>query len=216
MTLTRLAFHPVSLTALSLAVSVPAYAQQSATNTSEDDFHTDKEIVVTAPYIERLDILSGTSALSGEKLAAETQGQIGDMLTQIPGVSATSFSPGASRPVLRGFQGNRVAVLTDGIGNIDASNTSADHAVTIDALTTERIEVLRGPAVLLFGGQAVGGAVNIIDKRIPRAVPEEPVHVDALLGYSTVSKEYSGGASIDIPLSDRFVAHVDGLLCRRF
>lgn len=215
MKLTRLAMLPVSLTAISIASSVPAYAQQTATPANgqaaqDDDFHTDKEIVVTAPYLERLDILSGTSALSGENLAAETQGQIGDMLTSLPGVSATSFSPGASRPVLRGFQGNRVAVLTDGIGNIDASNTSADHAVTIDALTTERIEVLRGPAVLLFGGQAVGGAVNVIDKRIPRSVPEEAIHVDALLGYSTVSREYSGGASLDVPVGDRFVAHVDG------
>ena len=210
MSLPRIALYPVSLFALSYALTVPVFAQQDAVNAGEDDFHTDKEIVVTAPYVERLDILSGTSALSGEKLAAESQGQIGDMLTQIPGVSATSFSPGASRPVLRGFQGNRVAVLTDGIGNIDASNTSADHAVTIDALTTERIEVLRGPAVLLFGGQAVGGAVNVIDKRIPRAVPQEAVHVDAILGYSTASDEYSGGASIDLPISTRFVAHVDG------
>lgn len=215
MKLTRLAMLPVSLTAISIALSVPAYAQQTAAAANgqaaqDDDFHTDKEIVVTAPYVERLDILSGTSALSGEDLAAETQGQIGDMLTSLPGVSATSFSPGASRPVLRGFQGNRVAVLTDGIGNIDASNTSADHAVTIDALTTQRIEVLRGPAVLLFGGQAVGGAVNVIDKRIPRSVPEEAIHVDALLGYSTVSREYSGGASLDVPVGDRFVAHVDG------
>ncbi|MVZ97346.1 TonB-dependent receptor [Sphingorhabdus sp. IMCC26285] len=210
MSLPRIALYPVSLFALSYALTVPVFAQQDAVNAGEDDFHTDKEIVVTAPYVERLDILSGTSALSGEKLAAESQGQIGDMLTQIPGVSATSFSPGASRPVLRGFQGNRVAVLTDGIGNIDASNTSADHAVTIDALTTERIEVLRGPAVLLFGGQAVGGAVNVIDKRIPRAVPQEAVHVDAILGYSTASDEYSGGGSIDLPISTRFVAHVDG------
>ena len=210
MSLMRIAIYPVSLTALSLALATPVFAQQNTADAGEDDFHTDKEIVVTAPYVERLDILSGTSALSGEKLAAEMQGQLGDMLTQIPGVSTTSFSPGASRPVLRGFQGNRVAVLTDGIGNIDASNTSADHAVTIDALTTERIEVLRGPAVLLFGGQAVGGAVNVIDKRIPRAVPEEPVHVDAILGYSTVANEYSGGASIDVPVSSRFVAHVDG------
>jgi iron complex outermembrane recepter protein len=178
--------------------------------TEEDDYHTDEEIIVTAPYIERLDFLSGTSALAGEELAAETKGQIGDMLTKLPGVSATSFSPGASRPILRGYQGNRVAVLTDGIGNIDASNTSADHAVTIDALTTERIEVLRGPAVLLFGGQAVGGAVNVIDKRIPRKVPEEPVHVDAILGYSTAANEYSGGASVDMPIGNRFVAHVDG------
>lgn len=207
---TRTMFYSASLCALSLALVAPANAQQGAATTGDDDFHTEKEIVVTAPYVERLDILSGTSALSGEDLASETQGQIGDMLTSIPGVSATSFSPGASRPVLRGFQGNRVAVLTDGIGNIDASNTSADHAVTIDALTTERIEVLRGPAVLLFGGQAVGGAVNVIDKRIPRAVPSEAVHVDALLGYSSVSREYSGGGSVDVPLSDRFVAHVDG------
>jgi iron complex outermembrane recepter protein len=203
-----------ALVSTMLLLSAPAVAQQAddtATETVEDDdFHKDKGIVVTAPYFERLDLLAGTSALSGEKLAAETEGQIGEMLTKLPGVSATSFGPGASRPVLRGSQGNRVAVLTDGIGNIDASNTSADHAVTIDALTTERIEVLRGPAVLLFGGQATGGAVNVIDKRIPRNVPEEAVHVDALLGYSHVSREYSAGASIDVPISDRFVIHADG------
>jgi iron complex outermembrane recepter protein len=210
--------HTSAVSAITLAVlllSTPASAQSSAAENppaeaADDDFHTDKEIIVTAPYLERLDFLSGTSALAGEKLAAETKGQIGDMLTSLPGVSTTSFSPGVSRPVLRGYQGNRVAVLTDGIGNIDASNTSADHAVTIDALTTERIEVLRGPAVLLFGGQAVGGAVNVIDKRIPRSVPKEALHIDALLGYSTVSREYSGGASLDVPIGNRFVAHVDG------
>ncbi len=198
--------HMVSLT--TLAFASPAFAQPAAPQ--DDDFHTDKEIVVTAPYIERLDILAGTSALSGEELAEKVRGQIGDILTELPGVSATSFAQGASRPVLRGFQGSRVAVLTDGIGNIDASNTSADHAVTIDALTTERIEVLRGPAVLLFGGSAVGGAVNAIDKRIPRAVPDEPVHIDALFGYASAAREYSGGASIDVPVGDRFVAHADG------
>jgi iron complex outermembrane recepter protein len=202
----------VGISALSVS---PTFGQERAepktsTPAQSDDFHVEKEIVVTAPYVERLDILSGTSALSGEDLAAETQGQIGDMLTSLPGVSATSFGPGASRPVLRGFQGNRVAVLTDGIGNIDASNTSADHAVTIDALTTERIEVLRGPAVLLFGGQAVGGAVNVIDKRIPRAVPEEAIHVDVQAGFASAASEYSGGASVDVPVGERFVVHVDG------
>lgn len=210
----RHATLPVSLIAVSVALPAPAYAQQPAATapqvTQDDDFHTDKEIVVTAPYVERLDILAGTSALSGEALAENMRAQIGDMLTSLPGVSATSFAQGASRPVLRGFQGNRVAVLTDGIGNIDASNTSVDHAVTIDALTTERIEVLRGPAVLLFGGSAVGGAVNAIDKRIPRAVPEEPVHIDALASYSSAAREYAGGASIDVPLGDRFVVHADG------
>lgn len=195
--------------------SVAVHAQEQGSSgpnseASDDDFHRTDEIVVTAPYFQRLDFLAGTSALSGEDLAQQSRGQLGDTLVSLPGVSATSFSPGASRPVLRGFQGNRVAVLTDGIGNIDASNTSADHAVTIDALTTERIEVLRGPAVLLFGGQAVGGAVNAIDKRIPRSIPDEAIHIDAQLDYSSAAREYAGGASIDFPLGDRFVVHLDG------
>lgn len=202
-----------SILALSLIASPLLAQEQSATESAaDDDFHRTGEIVVTAPYFERLDLLAGTSALSGEDLAQQSRGQIGDTLLSLPGVSATSFTPGSSRPVLRGFQGNRVAVLTDGIGNIDASNTSADHAVTIESLTTERIEVLRGPAVLLFGGQAVGGAVNAIDKRIPRDVPKEALHVDALAGYGSAADEWSGGISIDAPLSSRFVIHADGSL----
>jgi len=204
-----------SISALSLALAAPVYAQQSNSTATEtellsDDFHGTDDIVVTAPYVERLDILSGTSAISGEVLAEKTRAQLGDILTSLPGVSATSFSPGASRPVLRGYQGNRVAVLTDGIGNIDASNTSADHAVTIDTLTIERIEVLRGPAVLLFGGQAVGGAVNALDKRIPRSIPDENIHIDALAGYGSAARDWSGGASIDMPITDRVIVHLDG------
>src|SRR5690606_1572683 len=112
-----------------------------------DDYHG--EIIVTAGGLSRLDMLAGTSVLDGQDLQRNSDGQIGEVLARLPGVSATSFSPGASRPVLRGFSGDRVRVLVDGIGSIDASNTSADHAVSIDPLTAERIEVLRGPAVLL-------------------------------------------------------------------
>jgi iron complex outermembrane recepter protein len=201
---------PSSL-ALAIVGLSPAIAQEIPSDKAlADDFHADNEIVVTAPYGKRLDILSGTSAITGETLAQDMRGQIGDALTALPSVSATSFSPGASRPVLRGFQGSRVAVLTDGIGNIDASNTSADHAVTIESLTADRIEILRGPAVLLYGGQAVGGAVNIIDKRIPRAVPDEPVHIDALLGYASANNESSIGTTFDMPVGENLAAHVDG------
>ena len=216
MKIARFHVFAASMTALSVALSAPAYAQQTGSTGAStaalqtDDFHGTEEIVVTAPYVERLDILSGTSAVSGDLLAEKTRAQLGDILSSLPGVSATSFSPGASRPVLRGYQGNRVAVLTDGIGNIDASNTSADHAVTIDTLTVERIEVLRGPAVLLFGGQAVGGAVNALDKRIPRAIPDEAVHVDALAGFGSAARDWSGGASVDVPVTDRVVVHLDG------
>src|SRR3712207_1162308 len=145
----------------------PAFAQQietTAQNAQGDHIHQEQsaDIVVTAPFVRELDLLSGRAVLTGEELARDIRPQLGDTLVRQPGVSATSFSPGASRPVLRGFQGERIRVLTDGIGSIEGSNTSADHAVTIDPLTLERIDVLRGPAVLLLGGQAVGRAVQAL------------------------------------------------------
>ena len=170
----------------------------------------DQEIVVTGRYVRDLDILAGKSVLDGEELQRDLRPQLGDTLTKLPGVSATSFSPGASRPVLRGFQGERIRVLTDGIGSIDVSNTSADHAVTIDPLTAERIEVLRGPAVLLFGGQAIGGAVNVIDRRIPHVVPEHGFHADVLGALGSAADERSIGAAADIALGGGgLVGHVD-------
>ena len=172
--------------------------------------HGGEEIVVTGHLVRELDILAGKSVLSGEELQRDMRPQIGDTLTSLPGVSATSFSPGASRPVLRGFQGERVRVLTDGIGSIDISNTSADHAVTIDPLTAERIEVLRGPAALLYGGQAIGGAVNVIDRRIPRVVPEGGYHVDLVGGLASAADERSIGAAGDAALGGGLVLHVDG------
>ena len=204
------------ITAAALAIPLAPAAAQSA-DTGEpalpdDDFHGDgdKEIVVTARYVKQLDILAGTSVLTGDDLTKDLRGQIGDSLTSMAGISATSFAPGASRPVLRGFQGPRVRVLTDGIGSLDASNTSVDHAVAIDPLTAQRVEVLRGPAVLLFGGDAIGGAVNIIDKRIPRDVPEAPFHLDALAGYGSAANDRSAAGSLDVPLTSTLVFHVDG------
>ena len=148
--------------------------------------------------------------MEGAELQRSLAGQVGDVLAKLPGVSATSFSPGASRPVLRGFSGERVRVLVDGIGAIDVSNTSADHAVSIDPLTAERIDVLRGPAVMLYGSQAIGGAVNVIDKRIPLRLLKEPFHVDALVGADTAADTRNGGASLDLPVGEQFVFHVDG------
>ncbi|HWH22337.1 MAG TPA: TonB-dependent receptor plug domain-containing protein, partial [Allosphingosinicella sp.] len=189
-----------------MLAAAPALAQQSAPPAEEQDEVSDhvhgqsQEIVVTAPYLRDVDLLAGTSVLTGEDLVREMRPQLGDTLARLPGVSATSFSPGASRPVLRGFSGERVRVLTDGIGSIDASSTSADHAVTIDPLTAERIEVLKGPAVLLFGGQAIGGAVNVLDRRIPRVVPDEPAHIDVIGVLGSAAGERSIGAGVDAPL----------------
>ncbi|WP_077146954.1 TonB-dependent receptor [Sphingopyxis sp. KK2] len=195
---------------LGLVLAAPAFAQDQTADAGQDDVHDAGPIVVTAPYVRSLDILGNVSVVEGDELARDIRGQIGDTLTRQPGVSATSFAPGASRPVLRGFSGERVRVLTDGIGSIDVSNTSADHAVTIDPLTVERIEVLRGPAVLLFGSQAIGGAVNLFDRRIPRKVPADHVHIDAIGGYATNADDRNLGSSVDVALAPNIVAHLDG------
>ena len=201
-------------------LAVPANAQEpqppepiapASTQPQPPRHNEAEEIVVTAPFLRELDLLAGKSVMSGEELQKDIRAQIGDSLTSLPGVSATSFSPGSSRPVLRGFQGERVRVLTDGIGSIDVSNTSADHAVTIDPLSAERIEVLRGPAVLLFGSQASGGVVNVVDHRIPREVPKDGYHVDILAGYGTAANDRSIGAAADFALgASGLVVHVDG------
>jgi iron complex outermembrane receptor protein len=207
----------VSLVALAAAAADPALAQDAAPAASDagpdDDYHNrtdDQPIVVTAAGLDRLDTLAGTSVMEGAELQRSLAGQVGDVLVKEPGVSATSFAPGVSRPVLRGFSGERVKVLVDGIGAIDISNTSADHAVSIDPLTAERIEVLRGPAVMLYGSQAIGGAVNVIDKRIPRRLPDEALHVDALGAFGTAADAWDGGASVDVPVGSRFAVHADG------
>ncbi len=199
-----------SLSVLAILAATGAHAQSGL---RLDDVHAmgAEDIVVTAPYArDRASVLAATSVLTANDIARALQPQIGDVLTRQAGVSATSFGPGASRPVLRGFQGDRIRVLTDGIGSIDASNTSADHAVAIDPITAERIEVLRGPASLLYGSSAIGGVVNVFDRRIPRAVPDHDVHLDAIAAYGSAADERSMAAGLDAALSDRLVVHADG------
>jgi iron complex outermembrane receptor protein len=199
---------------LGIAVfAAPALADEAAGD-PPGDTHTQpsSEIVVTAAPFQRdrMDILSGVSVLQGDALTQALRPTIGETLARTPGVSATSFGPNASRPVLRGFQGERVRILTDGIGAFDVSNTSADHAVALNPLLAERVEVLRGPATLLFGSSAIGGVVNVIDKRIPRAVPAEAVHADMIATYGSASSERSIGGAVDVPLGGKFVIHADG------
>jgi len=107
------------------------------------------------------------SILNGRELSLKRESTLGDTLNGIPGVSATSFGPNSSRPVIRGMDAERVRIMQNGIGILDASSLSFDHAVSLDPLVIEQIEVIRGPAALLYGGSAVGGVVNAIDHRIP-------------------------------------------------
>lgn len=174
-----------------------------------------QDIIVSAPFERREDdVLQGSSVLTGEALTRNLRPTIGETLTRLPGVSATSFGPNASRPVLRGFQGERVRVLTDGIGSIDVSNTSVDHAVAINPLLADRIEVLRGPTALLFGSSAVGGVVNVIDKRIPRTLPENGYRLDGIGSYGSAATERTGQLAGDVAIGKHIVLHADGSYSR--
>ena len=181
----------------------PAERQEPHADHSEN-------IIVTGFARSRDDVISGTTIVSGIELAREMRPTIGETLARQPGVSATSFGPNSSRPVLRGFQGDRIRILTDGIGSLDASNTSVDHAVAINPLTADRIEVLRGPSALLFGSSAIGGVVNVIDSRIPRRVPAESAHVEGILTYGSAAEERSANAMVDVSLGGGLVLHLDG------
>jgi len=204
----------ILLLTTAVLIAGPALAEDQSAPAQEDTAKhggIEPEIVVTAPFGRtRTDALSTLDVVSGVELARDLRSSIGDTLARQPGVSATSYSPAASRPILRGQQGDRVRVLTDGIGSIDVSTSSVDHAVAINPLLADRIEVLRGPGAILYGSNAVGGVVNVIDRRIPRSVPSEAVHFDGRAGYGSAADEVSGGGVIDLPLGSGFVAHADG------
>ncbi|MCL6741022.1 TonB-dependent receptor [Sphingomonas sp. RB56-2] len=179
---------------------------------SAEEAHPDHEadIVVTGVRRKENDVLGGVSVLDQADLTRQMRPSIGETLAKQPGVSATSFGPTASAPVLRGLSGDRVRVLTDGIGTLDLSSSGPDHAIAINPITAERIEVLRGPSALLFGSSAIGGVVNVIDTRIPRHEPDGPIKADALLSYGSAANERSANAAIDVPVGGHFVLHADG------
>jgi iron complex outermembrane receptor protein len=191
-----------------------AAATQPTPGSAEEAHHShdeeDGEIIVTGIRRRAQDVLGGISVLDAADLTREVRPSIGETLARQPGVSATSFGPSASAPVLRGLSGDRVRVLTDGIGTLDLSSSGPDHAISINPVTAERIEVLRGPAALLYGSSAIGGVVNVIDTRIPRRLPENAVGVDALLGYGSAADERLANGALGVPLGGKFVAHVDG------
>ena len=192
---------------------VPAIAAFAADAGADDTLHPliSPDIIVTATFNrDRASVLSGVTVLQGVELSRQLRPTIGDTLSRQPGVSSTSFGPNASRPVLRGFQGERVRILTDGIGSFDVSNTSVDHAVIINPLFAQRIEVLRGPASLLYGSSAIGGVVNVIDKRIPREVPQEAVHLDMLGTHGSAARERTVAGVVEVPVLGRIVLHADG------
>lgn len=157
-----------------------------------------EEILVTASAFERgeFDLATPTNVLTGDELLVRLQPTLGDTLAGEVGVTASSFGPGASRPVVRGLGGDRVRMLESGIGAGDASSASPDHNVATEPGNAERIEVLRGPATLLYGSSAIGGVVNVIDGLIPSSPTESTASGHADLRLASVNDEVTGSLAV--------------------
>lgn len=198
-----LILRSVSAATLLLSVSTAALAQ---------DALSDEIIVTGSPLVRSVDeAITGVSVLSGEELSNRLAGTIGETLKNEPGVSSTFFGAGASRPIIRGQGGDRVRVLTNGIGSIDASSASPDHAVAAEPAQAERIEVLRGASLLRYGSSGSGGIVNVIDGRIPTELPEDGIDGAVRIGASSVDNGREAAGSIDFGAGN-LVFHFDGTI----
>jgi iron complex outermembrane receptor protein len=132
-----------------------------------------EEVVVTAAPLDSL--LQPTQVLTGDELLLKSAPTIGETLANEPGISSTYFGPASSRPVIRGLSGSRVSILTNSTSTLDVSDVSPDHAVTVESVLADQVEIIRGPATLLYGSNAAGGIVNVTDGRIPTAPAEQLV-----------------------------------------
>jgi iron complex outermembrane receptor protein len=153
------------------------------------------------------ELVPPADALAGRRLLWQRKGSLGETLDGMPGVSATYFGPQASRPVIRGLDADRIRILQNGTGTLDVSAMSPDHALPYDPLGAERVEIVRGPAAVLYGGSAVGGVVNVIDGRIPEA-PLAGVSGRIEPRYGGADRERSLGALLEAG-NGRFALHAD-------
>jgi iron complex outermembrane receptor protein len=173
------------------------------------------EVVVTAPLQEEknADALPMT-VLSEDKLRMKTGHSIGETLKDELGINNQSFGPGVGIPVIRGQAGPRVRILNNGIGSNDASAFSPDHAASVEPLLAERIEVLRGPATLMYGSGVIGGIVNVIDNRIPDKLPDKPIGGALEERFDSASDETGTALKIDGG-RDHIAYHLDGFYRHR-
>ena len=170
-----------------------------------------EQVVITASPLSnaRDDIASIVGQVSRDQILRSGGANLADVLGEMPGVTGSSFASGASRPVIRGFDVNRVRILENGVGSFDVSDVGPDHGVPIDPLSTQRVEVVRGAATLRYGGQAIGGVVNAINNRIPLEQSGKPITAEVTGSYGSGADARQGSAMFDAE-AGAFAFHADG------
>jgi iron complex outermembrane receptor protein len=204
---------PLSITTALLVLAASARAQSPIDAdypVPPETTDTLPDVVVTASPLRQSadDIITPVTVLSGAALDDAKAATIGETVAREIGVQTTAFGAGVGRPVIRGLDGPRVSVLSNGLGSGDVSTVSQDHAVAIEPFLADQIEVLKGPSTLLYGSGAIGGVVNVVDGRIPMALPANGFSGRAELRGNSVSDERTGMARVDAG-AGAFAFHVD-------
>jgi iron complex outermembrane receptor protein len=182
---------PRALAALFSAAALPAFAQQA--NAPQQ---IDAVVVTASPIARSADQLSTPATVITKRELEQLQGtSLGDTLSTQLGVTNSAFAPGAGRPVIRGQDGPRVQMLENGMGVNDVSRLSPDHRVATETANASQVEILRGPATLLYGSGAIGGLVNVVNTRIPTSVPQQ-AHGEAGLRVSNNMNERGANAAL--------------------
>ena len=194
--------------ALPVFAGAPAKAADGAADTAEAEL---SPIVVTAsPLPVRLDELAApVLRLDREDIEEAGASTLGALLADQPGVTQSSFAAGASRPIIRGMDNNRVRVQENGIAAGGVSALSEDHGVPIDPLSADSVEVVRGPATLRYGSEAIGGVVNVLNSRIPSARPDGGYAVKGGASYGSVDQGKEAHGALDVSTGN-LVWHADG------
>jgi iron complex outermembrane recepter protein len=191
-------------------------AAPSATPSPSPGTAEAERVVVSGGAIEQseTDKAQSVTILTEDNLKLQTAPTLGDTLSTQPGVGGSDFTAGASRPVIRGQADNRVRVLNNGTEVFDVSNLSPDHAPSVSTLLSQSIEVVRGPATILYGSGAIGGVVNVTDNLIPVEQPAERLSGEVDGRFNSVDLERSGAMALTLSPFQHFVIHAEGSILR--
>jgi len=194
------------LSAAAAATLVPSSAQQ--TNSPDRASGLETVVVTASPIAKHLDDTASITASIGRDDILARGGNIANVLANVPGVSGTGFAAGASRPIIRGMDSARVKLVENGLSSSDVSDVGPDHGVPLDPLSTQDIEVVRGAATLRYGSQAIGGVVNVLNNRVPTALPSQSMSGDVSASYGYAANSGEAAALTDIAAGP-FAIHAD-------
>jgi len=192
----------------SMVLATPAWADAAG---DADGDRASSEIIVTAtPFRHGLDETPSIPAkVDAEEIRTAGGASIADALKMVPGVAASGFAEGASRPIIRGMDANRVRLLEDGTSISDVSDIGPDHGTPIDPLSARSIEVVRGTAALRYGSQAIGGVINTLNNRVPMELPGRPLDAELNGSYGTVNDAAEVSGLVDARVGN-LALHADG------